>query len=279
VLTWLDPSGEALRQETPFGWSLERCTADEAFATLRQSRDSPDMLAGMAVKVEGTIRDARHCESLTLRLVGVPFQREELQTPRQEVLRLDGDVAELRVRRETEAGRSDPAPAPELLQATPALPSDHSEIAGLAASITASCRTPAEKARAIHDWVFEHLEKSMTVSLPSALDVLRSRKGDCNEHTYLAVALARAAGLPARIMVGIAYHEGRFYYHAWPAMYTGQWVESDPTWGQPAVDASHLALVQGELPAQMKLLRIFGQLRVTVLDEAPAGGRTEVSRD
>ncbi len=52
------------------------------------------------------------------------------------------------------------------------------------------------------------LEKKPTVSLPSAREVLRTRVGDCNEHTALYVAMARAArhpgarrrrpGLPAR---------------------------------------------------------------------------------
>ena len=40
------------------------------------------------------------------------------------------------------------------------------------------------------------LEKKPTVSLPSALEVLRTRVGDCNEHTALYVAMARAAGHP-----------------------------------------------------------------------------------
>ena len=102
--------------------------------------------------------------------------------------------------------------------------------------------------------------------------MLRQREGDCNEHTYLFVALARAAGLPARIHVGLVYsgmdgQPGVFYYHAWPSVYVGEWVEMDPTLGQPTVDATHLSLVTGELADQLKLLGLFGRARVDIVGE------------
>ena len=63
------------------------------------------------------------------------------------------------------------------------------------------------------------LDKKPTVSLPSAREVLRTKVGDCNEHTALYVAMARALGIPARIAVGLVYIHGAFYYHAWPEVY------------------------------------------------------------
>ena len=49
--------------------------------------------------------------------------------------------------------------------------------------------------------------------------MLRTKVGDCNEHTALYVAMARALGIPARIAVGLVYIHGAFYYHAWPEVY------------------------------------------------------------
>ena len=66
------------------------------------------------------------------------------------------------------------------------------------------------------------LDKKPTVSLPSAREVLRTKVGDCNEHTALYVAMARSIGIPARIAVGLTYVRGitgAFYYHAWPEVY------------------------------------------------------------
>ena len=98
------------------------------------------------------------------------------------------------------------------------------------------------------------------------MDVLRIGEGDCNEHTYLFVALARAMGIPARVQVGLAYYEGALYYHAWPAVYVEGWWELDPTFGQPVADATHLALLHGELDRQVELIHVVGKLRVESLE-------------
>src|SRR5205085_5246189 len=66
------------------------------------------------------------------------------------------------------------------------------------------------------------LDKKPTVSLPSAREVLRTKVGDCNDHTALYVAMARALGIPARIAVGLVYIHGAFYYHAWPEVYIAE---------------------------------------------------------
>src|SRR6266704_3433266 len=78
------------------------------------------------------------------------------------------------------------------------------------------------------------LDKKPTVSIPSAREVLRTKVGDCNEHTSLFVAMARASGIPARINVGLVFVRGAFYYHAWPEVYIdegarGLWLPVDPT--------------------------------------------------
>jgi len=122
-----------------------------------------------------------------------------------------------------------------------------------------------EAALAIYEWVHTHVAKKPTVSLPSALDVLQRPEGDCNEHTYLFAGLARAAGIPTRIRVGVTLHEGRFYYHAWPSVYVGRWLDMDPTLGLPAVNAGYISLVEGELGEQMKLMGIIGQMKVDIL--------------
>ncbi len=71
------------------------------------------------------------------------------------------------------------------------------------------------------------LDKKPTVSLPSAREVLRTKVGDCNEHTALYVAMARALGIPARIAVGLVYIHGAFYYHAWPEVYLDEGLRAE----------------------------------------------------
>ena len=110
------------------------------------------------------------------------------------------------------------------------------------------------------------LEKKPTISLPSALEVLRTKVGDCNEHTALFVALARSIGIPARINVGLVYVHGAFYYHAWPEVYLdegggrGLWLPVDPTLNQFPADATHLRLARGGLDKQAAILPFVGRL-------------------
>ena len=81
---------------------------------------------------------------------------------------------------------------------------------------------PRARAERLTRYVNALLDKKPTVSLPSAREVLRTKVGDCNEHTALYVAMARSIGIPARIAVGLAYVRGitgAFYYHAWPEVY------------------------------------------------------------
>src|SRR2546426_3966679 len=73
-----------------------------------------------------------------------------------------------------------------------------------------------------------NLAQRPTATSPGALRALEARLGDCNEHAVLYVALARAAGLPARTAAGLVPVHGRFYYHAWAEVYLGDWVAVDP---------------------------------------------------
>ncbi|HEV8304223.1 MAG TPA: transglutaminase-like domain-containing protein [Gemmatimonadales bacterium] len=109
------------------------------------------------------------------------------------------------------------------------------------------------------------MRKEVAVSVPSAVQVLETRRGDCNEHTALYVALARSVGLPARTAAGLVYLNGRFYYHAWPEVYLGDWVAVDPTFDQFPADAAHLRFTIGGLARQVELVRLVGRLKLEVL--------------
>jgi transglutaminase-like putative cysteine protease len=113
--------------------------------------------------------------------------------------------------------------------------------------------------------VYDSLKKTITIGVPSALATLQARRGDCNEHTQLAVALSRAAGVPARVAAGLAYLDGKFYYHAWPEIWLERWVAIDPTFGQFPADAAHLRLTVGGLGRQAELLRLMGPLKIEVI--------------
>jgi transglutaminase-like putative cysteine protease len=129
-------------------------------------------------------------------------------------------------------------------------------------------RNAIKVAQLLNTWVYENVTKKPTLTIPSALDVLKSKEGDCNEHTILYVALARALGLPARVAVGVVYFNGAFYYHAWPEVWLGEevgWIPTDPTFGMFPADASRIRLAMGSLQNQMAVARFMGKLKIEVL--------------
>ena len=88
-------------------------------------------------------------------------------------------------------------------------------------------------AKKLCEWVHTSIgDKKMSGGFGSSLTALETLSGDCTEHTVLFIALARAAGIPARICSGIAFAKDAFYYHFWSEVYVGKWVQMDPTWGQ-----------------------------------------------
>jgi transglutaminase-like putative cysteine protease len=136
--------------------------------------------------------------------------------------------------------------------------SDDPAIRAQAARLTDGL-TPLEAARAITEWVYENVRKTPTLSIPSAREVLQQMAGDCNEHTVLFTALARAAEIPTRICTGLAFSAGQFYYHAWPEVWVGDWLAVDPTFGQFPADPLHLRLLTGGLEQQFEVLKLLGR--------------------
>ncbi|MBW2092360.1 MAG: transglutaminase domain-containing protein [Deltaproteobacteria bacterium] len=104
------------------------------------------------------------------------------------------------------------------------------------------------------------------MSVPSAVDVLKTKVGDCNEHAVLAAALLRSAGVPARIVAGVLYFEDRFYYHAWVEAYWGRWMAVDPVLGQIPADATHIRFLTGGLKRQTEMVRVIGRLEINILE-------------
>jgi transglutaminase-like putative cysteine protease len=119
--------------------------------------------------------------------------------------------------------------------------------------------------------VNRNLEKRPVLSIPSALDTLESRVGDCNEHAVLLAALARAAGIPAEVEAGLVWLRGRFYYHAWNALYLrdrGGWITADAVLGQFPADVTHLRFVRGSAERQLDLAGLIGKLGIEILETA-----------
>ena len=132
------------------------------------------------------------------------------------------------------------------LTPSPLIQSNHPQIKAQVEKIIKPTDTAEQKAKKIVNWVYRNVEKKPVLSVPNALEVLKNKVGDCNEHAVLTVALLRAAGIPAQIEAGLVYLRGRFYYHAWNVIYLGKWITADAVFNQFPADVTHIRLVRGE---------------------------------
>jgi hypothetical protein len=265
VVSWVDGQGRTLKEESPAGLSLVRQSKDEAKG--RSPRSVPlDIIVQTAIAVAKPISDSQSRSVLELKLTGINLANFPLNGGRQ---RLSEDRLEIRREDPTQLNlKTVPIKDPRLtsyLQPTPFLQSDHPSIRALTAKILNGEANSYTAAVKIKDWVFKEIAKQPTVSIPNALEVLQTKKGDCNEHTVLFNALARAAGIPAKTVVGIVYLRGAFYYHAWSEVWLGEWISIDSVLNQFPADVTHVKFLEGEIDRQLDILQLIGNLKIEVL--------------
>ncbi len=279
--TWITDVGEVVREESPMGLLIVRETAERAQMLAVPGQVQTDLLEAAAIVPTPAHRidEPTAVERLRVRLAGVEgFAGPDLQGAGQSV---EGDVFEVRDARTLRPGRDDP-PGAHDLSPEPFLESDAPEIRAEARKAVVEAADPHLQAERLVRYVHALVEKKPTVSLPSALEVLKTRVGDCNEHTALYVAMARSLGLPARVAVGLVYLRGAFYYHAWSEVYAaegpgrGTWLPVDPTLNQFPADATHLRLARGGLDRQAAILGLVGRAQIEILHVQERVGSTPV---
>jgi hypothetical protein len=257
---WVDAQGRLVLATQLLGMTLERRPYEVAFenwksdAGKRGNAVTADRDIYESTAIAASKRLSKDIGTLRVRLTGADLSGLDVKGYRQ---KLRGDT--LTITRESASALKGAYALPNgakgsmmalFLETEPLLEVNHPRIVTLAR---------------INRWVYDSVRKSITIGVPSALATLEARRGDCNEHTQLAVALSRAAGIPARVAAGLAYVDGKFYYHAWPEIWLERWVAIDPTFGQFPADAAHLRLTVGGLGRQAELLRLMGPLKIQVL--------------
>lgn len=222
-----------------------------------------------AVVTDKQIPDPRYSTLLKVRLSGVDLDDLPIGDERQTFE--DGVLTVAKRPLPAKGGfkipyRGDDRALLDLLKPTPLLEVDDPAIRRQAREIVPEGADALAAAQAIAQWVYDNLKKKPLISMTSAKEVLMIRQGDCNEHAALFAALARAAGLPAQVHVGLVYHQGAFYYHAWNGVYVGEWIGLDATFGQFPADATHLRIVSGGLDRQIDIVRLMGKVKINVLE-------------
>ncbi len=278
---WIDAQGRVVEAEQPGGLTLRRTAYELAFENWRIARDrataanagTGDIQERTAIAAGAKVGRTR-LRAMSVKLGAPRFTGYDLDGARQH---FSGDTLTVVQEKDSTIGAGMPSFRDmhadtfkqrfhNELGAEALLQVHDGEIVMLAIRIVGLERNPREMVRKLNQWVSDSVADVATFSVPNAIAVARSRRGDCNEHTQLLVAMTRAIGVPARFASGLLYVNGKFYYHAWAEVWLGEWVAVDPTFGQFPADAAHLRFVLGGLSRQTELLQLMGNLTIKVLE-------------
>jgi hypothetical protein len=230
--TWYAATGTHQAERTlvrQLGVEIEIVHVTSAELEATPIEPSFDIIKQSMVPCPGFPTPASRMDAVTLVLdfPGTPPAQSMNGPSQHELARKDGAVTLELTRTTADKQTVSNDKRDEFLKPDRFVQSDAPQIKAVADSLrTASRNDSWVLARSIASWVGNYItHKNMEQGYASALDVYKTRTGDCTEHSLLTTAVLRAAGIPARPVVGLAYseHDHAFVGHMWVEAYVDQW--------------------------------------------------------
>lgn len=274
VTTWIGLDGRPVFELALHGAMisyLEDAGSATRYLALASLNKKESLVEYSLVRPDRRIDNPRAVSALRVTLHGVDHTPPTDASQRCTSAWLESTCEMKRSQAQPEGGASPPLdPAQKrYLEPSVTVQSNDPMIRRLSGEIVAGSPSTVDRIAHILRWLDTNIEKA-PLDVFSALDVLDRRQAECQGHAYLYTALARAAGIPTRVVNGLAYSEqfNGFLYHSWAESLVGSnWQAVDPTFGQMAADATHIKLVEGEnLADLMPLMDWVGKVKIRVLE-------------
>jgi len=120
----------------------------------------------------------------------------------------------------------------------------------------------------IVQWVNTNVVPDMIAETLTGPEVLQKRRGKCSEYSILVASLARAAGIPTRIVLGELYSNGTWVGHMWNEVWLGEWTGVDAAAGIFVSGPAHLKFIDSPTVTGTQGLRwkLTDNLGIEILD-------------
>ncbi|MEO0122531.1 MAG: transglutaminase family protein [candidate division WOR-3 bacterium] len=266
---WLDENNKIIKNETPnLFMEMIPMTKDEALKEVKP-QEAFDLLSFFSIKLSKPLPEDRKISFVKLKLTGISVEGLDLNDDFQKVVSEEPLIIEISLA-DINSLKDLTVPIAEykeFLSPSAYIQCEHQDIIKAAKEIAGKEKSALNIIKKVTNGVYRMLKKVPTPSMPSAIDVLKTKEGDCNEHSILFTAFSRALGIPTKVYVGLVNLQGdAYFYHAWCAVWLGQWVPVDPTFNQFPADVYHLKLKEGEISDWAEVMRVVGKLKIDVLE-------------
>jgi hypothetical protein len=275
---WLDEMGETVKMSMPlagFQMTTFRTTQEDAL----QAADGgqTDLGYQTLVKPDKPIPHAHSLPSATYRLRFADQAAADSipESAHQKILSRDGATLVVQILRARPENKPAPSPGDEFLGSNSYIQPDNPKIRAVVDEATKGYEDPWEKATLLEAWVDGHMtNQDFSIGFASSNEIIDTRRGDCTEHAVLLAALCRAAGIPARVAMGLVYleHSSSFGYHMWTEVFIGRnWYALDGTIGQGSIGAGHIKIADGSLKGVdanstfLPIFKVIGKLQIEVV--------------
>jgi len=283
---YLDEKGDAIKSKTSMlGTSMEVFSVSQEEALREVEAGEIDLGLETLVKVAG-LDDPHHDRMIRYRMTGeeIDFKDRIPSGNSQQVSDAQTGSVEITVksiRPDSKGIEPEPAPDAEFTSSSRFLQSDDANVKRHADLAVGDRTDPWKQAVAMEQYVAEKLtSKNFSTAMASAAEVAKSLEGDCTEHACLLAAMARAKGIPSRVVVGLVYAASleAMGGHMWTEVYIGdRWIPLDATLGLGGIGAGHIKLSDSSFSDDaptpgasfLSLLDILGRVKLEVLEVQP----------
>jgi hypothetical protein len=223
-ISWLDTEGNLLKssEPNPFGQMiLLKSDQKAAIASSNSTVElSEDQYRGTVAKSNVRLPQARNIESVTIRIkhklpeLGFPDFSGTYQT----IINSGDDEVILKIARPTMDGSLEKLSAENkklFITSTAFLNLEDTMVVKYAKEIVGNESDPWKKSILIRNWVNKNMKFNPGIVIAPSKEIIRNMEGTCVSFATITTTLCRAAGIPARFLMGYVYVDGMWGGHAW----------------------------------------------------------------
>ena len=241
---YLSKKGDVLKAVGPFGMEIRPVTKAVALG----ASDGADIADASSVTPNHPIPDFLQTKTLTLKISG--HDLGHIPSDAHQTVSKKGDSWVLTihpVQPDDVKVTSGAAPGDQWTKPDQRIPSDSARFRKQAKEIVGTEHGLLERVEKLRTFVQGQVRANAGIGvLRDADDILDSGEGVCRDHAILLATLLRADDIPTRLVSGMVYANGAFYYHAWVEVWTGSgWMGVDSTRPTKGLDATHIKVAEG----------------------------------